>query len=373
MNKGCRRSAASSPFPGAILHAAAVALAFAGVGICAPLPAAETGTGGTIRGPRPEEVTPETELAVARGLGWLVRTQGSDGSWSADSQTYPVAMTALAGLALLSSGSTATRGPYGSAIRRAEAFLLASSDPSSGLISAGWEQRPMHGHAFAMTFLAQVLGQEESLERREGIKDVLRRAVALVSRAQTTNGGWYYQPNASSDEGTLTVTMMQGLRACHDAGIHVPKEIIDRGVGYIEKSTLSDGRVRYRLNSSQVREGVTCAAIVALWSAGRYDDELLKRIVNYMDRAINPNWGTMRTHATYVQYYLGQAKFLLGGVRWTQFYRIESRLLTGAQESDGSWLTQEERAEHGVGAVYSTSVALIILQLPYNRLPIFQR
>ncbi len=329
-------------------------------------------SGADLRTPLPEGVTPQIELAVARGLNYLVRIQKSDGSWVAQTGTYPVAMTSLAGIALLSSGSTPTRGPFAPSIRRAEEFLLRSIS-TDGLFTAGWEERPMYGHAFAMTFLALCLGNEESLERQGQIRIALQKAVQLTSRAQTRQGGWYYQPNASNSEGTLTVTMMQGLRACRDAGIHVPKEIVDLGVRYIELSANSNGSVRYRLTSSEVREGTTCAAVVALWSAGRYDDPLLHRIVGYIDRYINPQWGTRGRHTTYIQYYLGQAKFLLGGNRWRQFYRNESMLLLADQRSDGSWLTQEDRSQHGIGPEYATSVALIILQLPYNRLPIFQR
>jgi hypothetical protein len=113
--------------------------------------------------------------------------------------------------------------------------------------------------------------------------------------------------------------------------------------------------------------------VVALWSAGRYDDPLLKRIAGYVDRYIQPQWGTYGKHTTYVQYYLGQARFLLGGQRWSRFYATEAGLLVNDQDADGSWLTPEERSLHQVGAAYATSVALIILQLPYNRLPIFQR
>lgn len=336
------------------------------------------------RTPLPEGVTPEVERAIERGLGFLIRTQRPDGSWIGEQGTYPVAMTALSGLALLGSGSTATRGPYAPAIRRAAEYVLRSSS-NDGLFSTGYETgswdepRPMYGHAFSMMFLAQVLGQEDSLERRDEIREALRRAVDLAARAQSDDGGWYYTPNSRSDEGTLTVTLMQGLRACRDAGIRVEKGLIDSGVKYIEESTnKSDGSVRYRSRGrDEVRHGVTCAAVVALWSAGRYEDPLLKKIVSYMDKYIKPQWNTYRSsrerHATYVQFYLAQAKFLMGGERWKSFYLQQSRLLLGEQDDDGSWLTDEERSTHGVGKVYSSSVALIVLQLPYNRLPIFQR
>jgi hypothetical protein len=342
----------------------------------APLQAQEAA--GEARTAPPEGVTPEIELSIERGLRYLIDHQAEDGSWTGDQGSYPVAMTALSGVAFLSSGSTATRGPYAPVIRRAAAFLLKSRQEglfSSNFETGAWnEPRPMYGHAFSMMFLAQMLGQEESLERQAEIRTALRQAVDLTIQAQSPAGGWYYYPHARDDEGTLTVTMMQGLRSCRDAGIHVPKAVIDLGVKYIADSVTPSGAVYYSRSSfrQQVRPGVTCASVVALWSAGRYEDPLLKRIVGYMDKNIHAQWNSYGSHATYVQYYLAQARFLLGGDRWSQFYKQEAQLLLNDQAEDGSWLTQEE-SMHGMGTVYSTSVALVILQLPYNRLPIFQR
>ncbi len=332
------------------------------------------------RTPLPDGVTPQIALAIERGLGYLVHSQGHDGSWMAVDNSYPVAMTALAGIALLSSGSTITTGPYARSIRQAADFLMhADNQDRDGLFTDGGERRPMFGHAFTMVFLGQILGQEESLERRGQVQAKLRRAVDLTIRAQSGAGGWYYEPDDNRNEGTLTVTQLQGLRACRDAGVHVPKAVVDKAVRFIEKSANPDGSVRYESDrgGSEWREGVTCASVVALWSAGKYEDPLLRRIVGFIDRNIQGRWGSYgrgshNRHTTYIQFYLGQAKFLMGGERWTKFYRAETQVLLPAQQQDGSWIVPEE-GSHGVGEVYGTSVALIILQLPFNRLPIFQR
>jgi len=343
---------------------------------------------GQARALLPDGVTREIELAIERGLGYVVKAQAPDGSWAGETGAYPVAMTALAGLSLLASGSTASRGPYAPSIQSAAGFLLETSS-DTGLFTARfrsegfqrryYEQRSMFGHAFTMLFLAQVLGEEGSLDRRQEIQDALRKAVDLAIRSQSGGGGWYYYPDSGDDEGTLTVTVLQGLRACRDAGVHVPKQVIDRGVKYIDASVSPSGAVYYSRTSrrTQIRHGVTCAAAVALWCAGRYDDPNLKRIVTYMDQNITPKWNTgtygTESHYTYVQFYHAQARHFLGGDRWSRFYKAESRLLLAAQNDDGSWVTDEEMDQHGVGAIYSTSIALIVLQLPYNRLPIFQR
>ena len=61
----------------------------------------------------PDGVTPEVDAAIARGLAFLARTQDRDGSWSNRGQfgRYPVAMTGLAGVALLMDGNTTTPRP----------------------------------------------------------------------------------------------------------------------------------------------------------------------------------------------------------------------------------------------------------------------
>ena len=60
--------------------------------------------------------TPAWTRAIDRGLQWMVRNQSPRGRWMAG--TYPTAMTALGGTALIASGSTATQGPYAKNIRR---------------------------------------------------------------------------------------------------------------------------------------------------------------------------------------------------------------------------------------------------------------
>src|SRR5690554_5981548 len=62
------------------------------------------------------------EKAIKRGLDWVARTQSKIGQWTAGN--YPTAMTALAGTALIASGSTTIQGPYAKQIRRAVDYLL---------------------------------------------------------------------------------------------------------------------------------------------------------------------------------------------------------------------------------------------------------
>ena len=326
----------------------------------------------------PEGVTPAIERAIERGIQYLLAQVNGDGSWDAapnhDSLhgPYTCATTGLVGLALLAHGDTPTRGANAALIRRITDFLLLASK-TDGLITTPTDDRSMYGHAFAMTFLAQIFGQEPDASRREKIRDVLHRAIQLTKRAQSDDGGWAYTPNFPQDEGTLTVTQIQSLRACRDAGILVSKDVIDRGVKYLDNSQNPDGSVRYRVSRNArfgPRPGVACAAIVAWWNAGQYDSPKLKTTLDYVNRNIPFTWEGVE-HAEYVCYYLSQAKWVLGGSDWPRFYKFASQQLLQAQERDGHWQQGQDAGTYG--STIGTAIALIILQLPYNRLPVYQR
>ena len=73
----------------------------------------------------PKHINRETLKAVRDGLDFLARTQGGDGGWhDSGGQAYPVAVSALAGMALLAGGNTPTRGHYAQQVKQVTEFLL---------------------------------------------------------------------------------------------------------------------------------------------------------------------------------------------------------------------------------------------------------
>src|SRR5207237_9098552 len=102
---------------------------------------------------------PKVEQAIEKGLRWMAKAQSSLGHWTAGG--YPTAMTALAGTALVGSGSTTIQGPYAKNVRKAVDYLLGKSR-SNGLIGDPQsDNRYTYGHGFSMLMLSQVLGEEE--------------------------------------------------------------------------------------------------------------------------------------------------------------------------------------------------------------------
>lgn len=321
----------------------------------------------------PPEINAATREAIRKGLKYLADVQNRDGSWRTNGSTgnYPVAMTSLAGLALLAGGSTPTQGPYARNVSSALTFILKSARKDGLIAQLEEENHCMHGHGYALLFLAECYGMEEDAERQARIRLVLQRAVELTARSQTAAGGWLYTPDATNDEGSVTVTQVQGLRACRNAGIAVPKKVIDNAMSYIEKSANEDGGIRYQISpEGGSRPAISAAAVVCYFNAGLYDFPPAVRAMRYVEEQLSPrNRDASRYlgHYYYAHLYMAQAMYLSGEEKWHPYFTAMRETLVESQLDDGSWM-----GDH-VGPTYGTAVALTILQLPYKHLPIMQR
>jgi hypothetical protein len=317
----------------------------------------------------PKGITRETRGAIDKALKFLAREQDKDGCWRSGGGygQYPCAMSALAGLALLASGSTPTRGPYAKNVRRVTRYLLAQQQPNGLIAAPAEEARSMYGHGFGLLFLSQVYGMEEDVQKQRRIKDACKRAITLIARSQSRDGGWLYTPDSGGDEGSVTVTQVQALRGCRNAGIHVPKKTIDNAIRYIERSQSADGGIRYSVRSRGSRPALTAAACAVLYNAGAYDSKIAARAFTYAWRNCQPTGGRTQGHYFYTQLYMSQACWQMGDKYWDDYFpKIRKRLIT-TQQGNGSW-----RGDH-VGLVYGTAIGLLILQIPYNKLPILSR
>ncbi len=326
--------------------------------------------------PAAEVSREQIDRVVDRGLQWLASRQSGQGTerglgnWTANHGRYPTAMTALAGIALLCEGSTTTQGRYAPNIRRAVDYLVSQSQPN-GLIGNPLEDdRYTYGHGFSMLFLSQVLGEEEDADRRQELIDVLTRAVVFTGRAQTNAGGWGYvsaKDGHGFDEGSTTITQVQGLRGCRNAGIPVPKEIIDRAIQYIHRCTLPDGGVQYNSRGGGGRPAITAAAVACLFSAGEYQSPYVSKLLNYCEKRLATLSDRGLGHWHYAHYYYAQVRYRQGGSAWEEYRdKLFARLIREANP-DGSW------TQGYIGPVYTTAINLTILQLEQGMLPIYQR
>ena len=320
---------------------------------------------------RADRLDPKIKRDVDRSLDWLAREQRRQGYWEANGGQYRVAMTALAGNAMLSEGSTTTRGKYGRNIRLAVDYLIEMAQ-SNGLIGYKNDYHYTYGHGFSMLFLSQVFGEEEDEERRQQLRQVLSKAVLFCGQAQTTAGGWGYvsaKDGNDFDEGSTCVTQVQGLRACRNAGITVPKEMIERAITYIKKCTTPEGGVQYSIKGGGPRPPITAAAVACMFNAGEYDSDYCKKLLAYCKGNLSTAGEDARSfgHWHYAHYYYAQVMYRQGGDDWRNYFSQISKTILRKQSADGSW------KEGHVGPVYTTAINATILQLDNGYLPIYQR
>jgi hypothetical protein len=320
----------------------------------------------------PKHVNRETLKAVRAGLDFLARTQSGDGGWhdTAGGQAYPVAVSSLAATAFLASGNTPTRGRYAPNVQLAVDYLLGCSTATGLITSASQDSgQPMHGHGFALMFLASVYGMEAKQSLRLRSEEVIKKGVALTARGQSGAGGWTYIP-ASGDEGSVTVTQVQALRAAHNAGFLVPKGTIEEAVRYIERCSTPEGGICYSLGSGGgPRLAISAAAIATLYNAGEYDAPIARRCLDYVWLEFKGHEGWSKAgHDYYTHLYASQAFYMSGDKYWDVYFpATRDQLLKMQSQEDGSW------DGDGIGKTYGTAIALIVLQLPYKYLPVYQR
>ena len=319
-----------------------------------------------------EVITPKTQEAIDRGLTWLGKRQilsgRNEGAFGHSGYPGGVAVSSLAGLAFMCSGSPPGQGPLGKNIDRSVKFITGCVQETGYISVPGVGQDNMYGHGFGMLFLSEAYGMMDQDDADAHVGDKLRKAVKLTCQCQNDAGGWRYSPTKSDADLSITICQIMGLRAARDAGIHVPDEVREKCIDYVKKSQNADGGFRYQISSGGSSTfPLTAAGIVSLYSAGIYDgepiDKALKWLMNYL-----PGKGSMNTsYFFYGHYYAVQAMWHAGGDYWRQWYPAIRDTLLARQGSDGSWPDAEVCPEFG------TAMACIILQMPNNYLPIFQR
>ncbi len=313
-----------------------------------------------------EMINPAAQRAIDQGLQWLASRQNGDGSFGLGTHRSNAAICGLCGMALMSGGSTPGRGPYGHQVELAVDYLLSLAQPSGFIAEpTPTSQGPMYSHGFATLFLAECYG----MSKRAELRDKLSLAVQLIVNSQNKEGGWRYSPTKEPvADISVTVCEIMALRAAHNAGIHVPKETVDRAVDYVKKCQNRDGGFVYQLVLGGESEFPrSAAAIVALNSAGIYKRPEITKGLDYLTQ-FRPQQGVARHEQffEYGHYYAVQAMWQAGGERWAHWYPAIRDDLIAKQAPDGSWIS-------AYGSEYATAMCLLVLQTPENQLPIFQR
>lgn len=315
--------------------------------------------------PPSDLITPAARRAVDAGLRYLARKQITSGQFQGtfNTQGYGAgtAVTGLAGLAFMCSGSVPGDGPYGRNIDGCVEYLLRNTaDTGYVAVPGGYDN--MYGHGFATLFLSEAYGMTQNAQ----IREKLDKAVDLIVRCQNDQGGWRYQPQKSDADLSITICQIMALRAARDAGIDVPDETREKCIDYVKRSQNQDGSFRYTLQGGHGSFPLTAAGIVSLYSAGIYEGDAIEKGLAWLERQMpGTSNGANYGYYFYGHYYAVQAMWHAGGEHWNKWYPAIRDELLSTVGGDGSWNDAQ------VGPEFGTAMASIILQMPLNYVPVF--
>ncbi|MEZ6142482.1 MAG: prenyltransferase/squalene oxidase repeat-containing protein [Zavarzinella sp.] len=312
------------------------------------------------------KIEKKTQEAVDKALEWLAKRQNSDGSWSEPSYPNNTAITGYALMAFMSQGHVPNKGKYGPEVSKGIRFLVASSRDGDGYL-VGARGGNMYCHGMATLALSQAWGMSGSNKGGdEDLKKVLKKAVDLIVRSQSSNGGWRYSPSPSGADISVTIMQVMALRGAKDSGLHVPDKTLDKALEYIDSCYDSrSGGYLYMPQSGSAGFARTAAGICVLKLCGQYEKNIGKSVTYLKQNMKDP-----REHFWYGHYYACHAMHQVGGKDWQDYYATITDKFLKMQQSDGHWSKSEP---HSAGTVYQTAIAVIALSVPAEYLPIFQR
>jgi hypothetical protein len=311
-----------------------------------------------------EPATPD--LIVDKGLAALVKVQTPDGLIGGDAVS-----TAVAGMALLAGGHTPTRGIYREASSRALKAVLAKQDPFSGYL--GGDYGNMYAHGFATLYLAECYGMAPDVPVRRAVES----AIELIHKAQNAEGGWRYSPTPVDADISVTVCQVMALRGAYNVGIggQVSQTAIAKAVAYVRRCQNADGSMNYQAGQGMAGQGPdgiprTAAGAMSLIGSGVSDpaDKSLGPALTFLKRHVKNHLEGGGGHFSYGQYYAAQALFHSPFPEdWADYWNAAQPVLVKRQGPDGFWPQDDHNP------VFSSAIALVILQIPNHYLPIFQR
>ncbi len=314
------------------------------------------------------EIPAEVDTIYERGLAYLARTQGEDGTWRSRSEH---GITGLCLMAFLASGEDPNFGAHRHHIRAAVRAILSGQERDTGYFP-----NSMYHHGFAMLALAEAYGalDEETLwstddakEDRRSIAETLEKAILLAVDAQKANrwGGWRYSPTSTDADTSVSGCMLMGLLACRNAGLAVPDETIRNALTYMQRNTASSGFVAYSGGIGGGGESMARSAVATLvYSVGHLrDTDEYKAALSHISERLDHK-ETAHTH--YFYYYMAQALFQGNLDTWDRWNRPHAAMLAEQQAPDGSF-------SGSYGEAYGTAMSLLSIALNYRFLPIYER
>ena len=346
--------------------------------------------------------TEGTERAVEMGLEFFTRCQFADGHWSLDQlpdgmesgdEFLPGQMgsdTAATGLALLSffgAGYTHQSDKHRETVGRGLDWLVSGQKPEGDLFTGGSDYTWFYSHGIATIALCEAYGMTRDPRLREPAQKAVR---FIVDSQDSDRGGWRYRPRIESDT-SVSGWQLMALKSAQMAGLKVPRQTLRRVSDWLDKAQ-ADGGSRYvynphagntptqrpgrRPNLAMTAEGV----LMRMYLGWKSDHAAMVDAAEYLKQNL-PEVGTAEqpTRDAYYWYYATQVMFQMQGDYWDAWNNRLQPLLESSQDQtgrlSGSWNPTtpiRDRWAHAGGRVYVTAMNLLMLEVYYRHLPLFQ-
>ena len=353
--------------------------------------------------PKPT-VSGPVQLAVDKGLKWLVSVQGDDGGWGQDggatsyirkserieSSGNDVANTAVAAEALLQAGNTPSGGPYKDSLRRAVTFILEHTDksPAEGLAITDLQgtqiQRKLGPYIdtfLTSKLLAELDGRMGNPQLNARVRKSLEKCVAKIEKNQLKDGSWNVAGGWAPILGTSMAS--QSLYAAKQKGVAVDQAIMAKVEAYTENTAAQPaaagaggsgagrGGMAMTMSSASTVEVSAAAAGVPLYKSAqeleqltRTDKDRKKNAVRInaingqlSDAGFSTGYGSIGGEEFFSYLNVSESLRRTGGPVWDKWNTETKSKILKTQNDDGTWA-----GHHCItGRVAVTSAAILNL------------
>lgn len=319
--------------------------------------------------------TVESEIAVARGLNWLVRAQSPNGAWPLDgnfaqksTMHNDIAGTAFGLLPFLGYGKThkeAKDNAFAKTVDKGLQFLIRKQSRRDGYLGGG-----MYAHALATMALCEAYGRSQD----PALKSPAQLAVNYIVEAQHELGGWRYEPKQAGDT-SVAGWQVQALRAARAAGLEVPQKTWNGAITFLDSVCDQDDEgYRYLPQSAptptMTAVGLLCRQHLQAWD--RKNPRLVKGIRSHLEPRPPPEPGGAPLNMYYF-YYATQVMHNFGGAKWKAWNEKMRVSLTTSQDQSndpllgkGSWAPATDPHSKTGGRLMHTSLCLLTLEVYYR-------
>jgi hypothetical protein len=202
-----------------------------------------------------------------------------------------------------------------------------------------------------------------------------------VEKEDIEQGGWRYSPYSVDSDLSVSSWQLAALYSGRQSGFRVPDEVFEEGLSYLSNGfTRNDeGEAGYTYRpgvSTEPEPGITGTTLFVKSILEEEPGERLEEGLKFL-RQFTPSWGGEQYKGYFYcdSFYMSQGMFQVGGRDWERFAPAMKGVLVKHQQGDGHWgFPPDNRMQSRLaGETYSTAMAVLILSLDKQYLPMYQK